>query len=293
MSTNRDIPSALREEVLQALVNSRPGKQAIIAVDAPKQSVEWIGTAGVNEAGKPVTEATPYFIASIDKLYNATITLKLMEADQLDLDKSICDHLPDTVTRGLHQQDGKDRTAEITVRHLLTHTSGLPDWFEDYPKGRPSLADIVFEEGDRALTSEELFGHVRERLKPHFPPQDLTRARQRIRYSDTNFILLAEIIEAVTGQPLHTVHQQILYKPLGLSHTYFLNRSSPLSPTPPPMVLHVKGEPLHIPLLIQSIKGIYSTASDMMRFIRLLMQGDVFEKPETLAAMMSGCVRIT
>ena len=288
MSMNRNISSALQNDLFQALVDSRPGKQAIVAIDAPKQSVQWIGAAGVNAAGEAVTKKTPYFIASIDKLYNATIAMKLMEADQLDLDKSICDYLPDAITQGLHLLEGKDRTAAITIRHLLTHASGLPDWFEDYPKRSPSLADIVFEEGDRELTRDELFGHVRDRLKPHFPPQDLTKTRQKIRYSDTNFILLAEIIEAVTGQPLHEVHQQLLYEPLGLSHTYFLNHSSPLSPTPPPMVLRVKGEPLHIPLLVQSIKGIYSTAADMMRFIRLLMKGDVFEKPETLATMMNG-----
>ncbi len=47
------------------------------------------------------------------------------------------------------------------------------------------------------------------------------------------------------------------------------------------------GEPMHIPLLLQSIKGIYSTTADMMTFLRRLMQGELFENPETLTAMMS------
>ena len=188
---------------------------------------------------------------------------------------------------------GRDRTTEITLRHLLTHTSGLADWFEDYPKGGAKLAGIVFEEGDRNLAIEELTGHVRDRLRPHFPPQDLAARRSRIRYSDTNFILMVEIIEAVTGQPLHEVHQRMLYEPFGLTHTYFPDQSQPLVPTSPPMVLRVNGVPLHIPLLIRSIKGIYSTAADMMKFIRLLMKGELFGKPETLAAMMSNWRRFS
>lgn len=274
------------EELLHELAGSRKGKQAIIAVDAPKQSLHWIGAVGQTMAAESVTSTTPYFIASIDKLYNATISMMLAERGDLDLDQSICNYLPESLTRGLHQYGGRDLTAEITVRHLLTHTSGLPDWFEDYPKGGSNLSGIVFEEGDRTLTVEELIRHVRDHLRPHFPPQDLAR-RGRIRYSDTNFILVAAIIEFVTGLPLHEAHTRMLYKPFNLCQTYFLDQSQSLVPTSSPMILRANGVPLHIPLLIQSVKGIYSTAADQMKFIRLLMKGEPFDRPETLPAMMS------
>jgi D-alanyl-D-alanine carboxypeptidase len=283
MSINSDLARALLDDLLCKLTRNRQGKQAIVAVETPNQSFSWIGTSGETTAGNPVEENTPFFIASIDKLYNATIAMMLAEKGKLDLDQSICNYLPTTITRGLHQYGGRDHTAEITLRHLLTHSSGLPDWFEDYPKGGASLANNVLENGDRKLSITELMGHVREHLKPHFPPQDLATRRRKIRYSDTNFILLVEIIEAVTGLPLHEVHQRMLYEPFGLSQTTFFSQGQPLTP----MVLRANGKPLHIPLLIQSVKGIYSTAADMMKFISKLMQCELFENPSTLTAMMS------
>lgn len=286
MPENTELARELLQDLLHKLARSRKGKQAIIAVDAPNQSFQWIGSAGDTITGEPVTENTPYFIASIDKLYNATIAMMLAESGTLDLGQSICDYLPETITQGLHRVDERDRTAEITLMHLLTHTSGLADWFEDYPKGGSNLSTIVFKEGDRHLGIDELASHVREHLKPHFPPQDLASQRPRIRYSDTNFILMAAIIEAVTGLPLHEVHTRMLYKPFHLSQTYFLNQSQALAPTSSPMVLRANGLPLHIPSLIQSVNGIYSTAADQMKFIRLLMKGKLFAKSETLTAMM-------
>ncbi len=288
MSVNKDLARESLEDLLRGVVASSKGRQAIMAVDAPKQSFRWTGSAGTNEAGEALSENTPFFIASIDKLYNTTLAMILAESGTLDVDQSICHYLPATTTRGLHQAGGRDRTAEITLRHLLTHSSGLPDWFDDHPEGGSSLAGIVLEEGDRMLSIEELAAHVRDRLKPHFPPQDLAAKRRRIRYSDTNFILLVEIVEAVTGRPLHEVHRRMLYEPLGLTQTFFPGRSRPLTPTSPPMVLRANGRPLHIPLLIQSVNGIYSTAADMMNFIRRLMQGELFGNPETLTAMTSG-----
>lgn len=287
MQGDPDRAIKLLEELLRGLMKSKLRNQAIVAIEAGDRSFRWVGTAGMTAAGQPVVEDTPFFIASIDKLYNAAVAMLLVESGKLDIEKSICAYLPDTITRGLHHYGGRDRTGEITVRHLLTHTSGLADWFEDYPRKGPSLADTVFEEGDRIVTVEELTCHVRDRLRPHFPPQDLAARRPKTRYSDTNFMLVVEIIEAVTGLPLHEVHKQMLYAPLGLRKTYFPDHSQPPVPTSSPMILRVKGEPLRIPLLIQSVKGIYSTAADMMEFMRQLMKGGVFQRHETLTAMLS------
>ena len=287
MPDNTDVIIGRLQELLRGLTTRKSIEQAIIAVESGDQSFRWIGTEGETITGDQVVEETPFFIASIDKLYNATIAMMLSEAGRLYVDEPITAYLPGTITRGLHQYRGIDFSEKITVRHLLSHTSGLADWLEDYPKGCPSLIDKVLEEGDRMLTIEELATYVRDRLRPHFPPQDLSAKRQKARYSDTNFMLIIAIIEAVTDQPLHEVHEQMLYKPLALRHTYFPEFSQPLDPTPDPMVLRVKGQPLSIPLLIRSVRGIYSTASDTMSFLRRLMRDEVFQNPETLAAMQN------
>ena len=101
--------------------------QAIVAVESGDRSFGWTGAEGLTASGYKVVEDTPFFIASIDKLYNATITMMLDEAGQLDVDELITTYLPQTITCKLHRYEGIDFSEKITVRHLLTHTSGLAD----------------------------------------------------------------------------------------------------------------------------------------------------------------------
>jgi D-alanyl-D-alanine carboxypeptidase len=97
----------------------------------------WEGAHGVADPdGTTVTTASRYPIASVTKLYTTVVVLRLVEQGQLRLEDRLTDLLPAEVTSGLHVQDGVDRTGEITVEHLLGHTSGLPDYYEDAPRWR-------------------------------------------------------------------------------------------------------------------------------------------------------------
>jgi len=273
-------------KLLGGLASRTPIQQAIIALESGDRSFRWVGAAGETDSdGTPVREETPFFLASIDKLFNATVAMLLNESGRLDLDVPIATYLPSTVTHGLHQFGGMDYSESITVRHLLSHTSGLADWLEDYPKGRPCLIDRLLDMGDMTFTIENVAAVVREQLKPHFPPQDPFSKRPKVRYSDTNYMLLIGIIEALTGEPLHQVQEQMLFKPLDLRHTYFPGYSQPMDPTPKPMILRANGRPLHIPLFIRSVRGMYSTIADTLTFLRKLMRNEVFQKPGTLASM--------
>ena len=280
------------QEILHGLVERPNIRQAIAAVKSPRHSIEWVGTAAAsNSAVEKPNPDTPFFLASIDKLFNATITMKLYEKGLVDLEQTIVSLLSSDVLNGLHVFNGTDYTSQITIRHLLTHTSGLPDWLEESPKGGKSLVDQVLEEGDRPMTFEQFSRLVAEDLTPHFPPQDLSKGRPKIRYSDSNFILLIRIIEKITGNPLHKVHQDLLYEPLGLNHTYFPGQSEPLAPTPPGMPLLANGKPIEIPHLLDFLRGIYSNTGDMLTFMQRLTGGVIFEKPETLSLMMDDWLR--
>jgi CubicO group peptidase (beta-lactamase class C family) len=291
MSDKKDVTIWRLEGLLRQLMNRKPIVQAVVAVETGDRSSCWVGTGGVTASGDQVVEGTPFFIASIDKIYNTVIIMMLSESHRLDINEPISAYLPTPFTRGLHRYHGVDLSEKITVRNLLTHTSGIADWLEDYPKGGPSLIESILKEGDRSFTIEELTAYVRDHLRPHFPPQDLTGKFPKARYSDTNFILVIAIIEAVTGQPLHEVHQNMLYEPLGLRQTYFPGLSRPTASAVDPITLRAEGEPLSIPLLIESVRGIYSSSADMITFLRGLISGQVFRTPETLAAMQSNWFR--
>lgn len=73
------------EDLLAGLTKSKPGKQAIVAVESFDESFRWVGTAGKTAAGTAVAEDTPFFIASIDKLYNATLAMMLVESGKLGI----------------------------------------------------------------------------------------------------------------------------------------------------------------------------------------------------------------
>ena len=275
------------QTLLQDLLSQSRIKQAIIALETGDGVFRWIGAAGeANPDGTSMTANTPFFIASIDKLFNAIIVMKLSERGQLDLDSSISAYLPREFTAGLHRMGGVDYSDQITIRHLLGHTSGIPDWLEGRPKRGRSFVDRVLDDGDVALDFNDIVSIVREQLKPHFPPQDFSAKRQKVRYSDTNFILLVAIIEAVTGSQLHEVHEELLFRPLDMRYTYFPGHSSPLDPTPEATVLRFEGRPLEIPLFIRSIGGIYSTADDTLAFLRSVVRGEIFQNPATLATML-------
>lgn len=273
------------DHLLENLTSRKPIKQAIIALENIDKSFQWIGTTGITDADKKVTQNTPFFLASIDKMYNATIVLKLSENGELNLYDKISTYLPDTLTKGLHQLNGVDYTERITVRHLLSHTSGLADWLEDSPKNGKSLVDQVVEEGDREIALEDMAVLVRDWLQPHFPPQDLTAKRPKVRYSDTNYMLLIAIIEEVTGQPLAEVHKKMFIEPMDLRHTFFPGHSRPIDPTPDPMILRVNGQKLLIPHFIHSIRGMYSTTSDALTFLRHFVQNDIFDNQNTFSIM--------
>lgn len=275
------------QKQLDNLASQKTIKQAIMAVESGDQSFCWSGAAGeTSQGGMRVSTDMPFFIASIDKLYNAVIVFLLSEQDKLNLNDPISAYLPSYLTRGFHTLNGTDYSGKLTVRHLLSHTSGLADWLEDAPKYGQSLAQQVLKQGDRALTFEEIAEVVRG-LKPHFLPQDFSSSRVKVRYSDTNFILIIALIEAVCGLPLHQVHADMLYTPLGLRHTYFPGFSQPLDPTPAPVPLRADGRVIEIPGLIASFRGINSTAGDTIAFLRKLARNEVFQKEETFACMQA------
>jgi CubicO group peptidase (beta-lactamase class C family) len=165
--------------------------------------------------------------------------------------------------------------------------SGLADWLEDRPKGGHSLVEQLLSEGDRAISFEEIVHYVRDRLLPHFAPQSLASRRPKVRYCDTNFILLAAIIEAVAGQPLHRVHEQMIYQPLNLRQSWMAGYSRPLDATAAAATLWAGDRPVEIPLMMRSSWGMYSTAQDALTFLEALTKNRIFERPTTFGLMQA------
>jgi D-alanyl-D-alanine carboxypeptidase len=144
-----------------------------------------------------VTADAQFRIASITKLFVATVVLQLAQENRLRLD--------DVLSRYVSSFPGGDR---ITLRHLLNHTSGVPDFELADGFGEGLLADR-----QRRWRTDEILALVTG-VRPDFPPGT------RYSYSNTGYVLLGEVIRAVTGATWAAEVRRRIIDPLHLVHTY-------------------------------------------------------------------------
>lgn len=276
---------------LQAAVEGLAGRKqiphVILGVATGDDSFHWTGAAGpADSSGAAVQPDSPYFVASVTKLYIASAVLQLVERNQVDLDEPMLTYLPEDRVGGIHRVGDEDHTPEITVRHLISHTSGLPDYLEDAPRGGESMYRRLSRGEDQAWDFDEAIRIVREDLTAHFTPRTLGDKPVRARYSDTNFQLLIAIVEAVTGQAIHEVFTERIFEPLGLGQTYLPGHSDPSKPASAPVAgLWAKDRQLDLPGAMSSFNDLYSTTDDTLRFMQALVTGELFDDPGTFELM--------
>ena len=221
-----------------------------------------------------LTVQDQYFIASTTKLYTTAVIMCLKADNKLDLDDPISNFLSSDILSKLHIYKGVDYSNKITIRHLLSQTSGLPDYFEGKKgNGKTLLYEISEEQKDQSWTSEEAIA-LAKTMQPLFTPGAVGKAH----YSDTNYQLLGLIIEKISQQTLEENYTKYIYKKLGLKNTYLFTSSSEV-----PKSLHYKKDELAIPLAMSSFRadgGIVSTAAESFVFLKAFFDGTLF--PETL-----------
>lgn len=258
--------------------NDKSVRNCVLSVMKGDGSFSWSGAAGVarQDGQVPMTKDTPVFIASITKLYTATVIMRLYEKGSLSLDDPMSKYLPRDLIQGIHVYKGKDYSNEITIEQLLSHTSGIADYYDEKPKGGKSLFEVFLEEPNRTWTVVETIERARKDLKPNFPPGTDSS------YSDTNFQLLGKIIEAVTGKPLQAAYEDFIFCPLGLKHTWLIGHpefQSGSSATP--------ADVFYKDMNINKMRsngsywadgGIVSTAEDMITFLKALNEGRIVTK---------------
>ncbi|NJN17104.1 MAG: beta-lactamase family protein [Oscillochloris sp.] len=245
-----------------AAINA-PG--AVLAVERTGYA-PWVGVYGQADlAGNlPMEPLSRLRIASLTKPYVAVVTLQLVQEGWLLLDHSVEHWLPGLVPGG----------ERIQVRHLLSHTSGLPEYMTGGFVGK------VRREPERVYTPPEL---VAEALR--YPRRFAPGAAGRWSYSNTNYILLGLIIEAVTRNSLEHELQQRILTPLGLRNTAM----APARATGEGLARGYVRQNDYTELNMSfawAAGGLTSTADDTLRFANALFAGRLL-RPEYLALMRS------
>jgi CubicO group peptidase (beta-lactamase class C family) len=236
----------------------------------------------------PSSAGGRYFIASATKLYVSAIVMQLVEEASVDLDVPAARYLAPSVMQGIHMFGEVDSSERITVRELLSHTSGIADYFEQPRSDGRSQFEAVLDQ-DFGWSFEDVLRIAKEQMQPRFPPSTPGKAF----YSDTNYQILGALIEAIAGTPFEAaVHERIIRR-LGLTDTYpfsveTLHRYAEIA-----AMLYGK-QRVHIPKAMASVRadgGIVSTARDGIKFLEAFMGGALFS-PRYLEEMQRSWRRI-
>ena len=183
------------ERLLVEFLGEQDGGIAVLSI---RDGTTTSAVAGVaNAAGDPIAADTPFRVGSISKPFVATMVLQLVDEGSVDLDEALSTYLPNTPIGG-----------DVPIRMLLNHRSGLPNYSD-----QSEFVPDVFEDRSRVFTPDEILAWVEGSVTDE-PGQPFA-------YSDTNYILLGQLIQRVTGTDLDTALRQRISEPLGLEATRF------------------------------------------------------------------------
>ena len=215
----------------------------------------------------PLTSRSSFNLASVAKQFTAAAIMILFENKQLQLDDPAAKHLSELAY-----------LPEITIRHLLHHTAGLPD-----------IYNILESTWDKSkVAGNEVMLEIFARTKP----KPLFRPGEKMQYSNTAYIVLASIVEKVAGLPFYKFLEDRIFVPLGMndSFAYYLTMKEYPRPTRVFGMKRENGQLLLNDLIFcDGMRGdgnVYSSLEDLLQWDRALY-GEKLLKPESIRLMFT------
>lgn len=272
----------LQAEIESSLSGDRSLPGISVTVLAPSRGFAWSGACGrVAFEGEDLRPDHVFRIASVTKVYTAATVMRLVEQGVLGLQDPLTQHLGAPSLIGLRAA-GHD-PGQITLFHLLTHTAGLADHATS-----DAYRQAVEAQPQRRWSRQEQIDLAMRLSGP------LAGPGQRFSYADTGYLLLAEVVERASGQPLPSAMRERLgFARLGLVQTHF----ETLEPKPARQLRAHQYIGTWDVLDIDASCDLYgggglvSTTREVAIFLRGLLRGELFERPQTLAmALMTPTV---
>ncbi len=242
------------DDLFQRL-HSRAGFNGAI-IYAEKGRLVYKGAFGMADFRKKdaITIKTPFQLASVSKMFTATAIMILKEKNQLDFDDTVTKYIPDFPYKN------------VTIRHLLNHRSGLIRYM--------SLAHDKWKNKNIALTNDDvLVLYTEHKPDPYFSPD------HGFHYCNTNYAILASLIEKISGVSYGSFLKMHIFRPLGMANSFVYQLSRQ---TEVPSYIHsgatgyryrgwrkiaVRDNYLNG---VVGDKGVYSSAEDMFKFDQAL-----------------------
>jgi len=265
------------DDGLQSIVDGlvEGGYPAAMATRTDPDGTRHEVRAGVADraSGDPVPADGEVRIGSASKTFTAVVVLQLVEEGRIALDTAIGKYLP-----GMVKGEGVDASM-ITVRQLLQHTSGLPEYAD-------LIAADAFAVRDTYRSPHTMLGIAAQRPAA-FP------AGERYEYSNTGYLVLGLLVEAITERPLYEEIDARIVDALGLTHTYLPREGERKIRGDHPKGYHVtnagKLRDISVadPSWTWAAGAMVSTPSELNDFMRAVLNGKLLEKP-TMKQMLTG-----
>lgn len=261
--TDSDVSHRLQSAVEAQVAAGAPG--ALARVEAPRVGLVWAGSAGylARDGGRALGPGDAFRVASATKSVTAVVVVRLAGEGRLALDEPLSEQLTPELLDRWRALDALPRT---TVRQLLTHTAGVPNYF-----GEQSFMARVREEPGRAWRPVELVDHAAAHGTPPFPPG------QGFQYSDTGFVIAAILAERATGRQLHEIYRELVFDPLGMDETWLEGHEPARNPEPAHHYTDELDWTTINPTIDWAGGGLVTTAPDLARFVRGLWSGQIVD----------------
>lgn len=267
MSQQALIESEIQAALDRCVAAGAPG--AVIAIDAPVLGISFYKASGLFERQRArlLRPEDPFRAASVTKAVTAATAVRLAAEGRWDLDAPVAPFLPPHLLDLLRELDRLPNIEALTVRRLLDHTSGLPDYFFD-----DAFQARVQADPDRMWQPSELVQAALEKKRLDFPPgTDFS-------YGDTGYVLAGLAIERLTGEPLAQVYRSRIFVPLKMDTTYLEWHEPPRGSE---LSHHYDGDR---DLLTMNTSfdwaggGVVSTAGELVKFLRGLFNGALLDE---------------
>lgn len=209
------------------------------------------GYNGFAQDGKqvPIDENVPLHVASISKTLTAMATLKLVDAGKLKLEDHLTQYFP------------QFPYPDVTIFTLLSQRSGLPKYEHFIEKIQPQPVEL----SKKYISNQDVL-NLLIRYKP-----ELARATNSgFMYCNTNYALLALVIEKITKTPFPEAMQQMIFRPLKMEHTYIFQEKDTLSASKSFYQRGPKVYPYDRLDLIYGDKNVFTTPRDLLNFSKAL-----------------------
>jgi D-alanyl-D-alanine carboxypeptidase len=243
------LPDTVQAQVDEALDHGFDG--IIVYVDQAGKEPGFYAAGWHDRKAKiPANPHALFKIASITKLYVAVATTKLVKEGRLSLDKTLAEYFPELAGR-------IENSDKITLRHMLQHRSGIPNFVDhpDYWKNPPK-------------NKQETLGYALDLPADFEPGEDYG-------YSNTNYMLISDLIDKVVGYPHQQYIKEEILIPLGLKNTF-----GSLSEVDIDDVMSGYYVGIDEDFKYEDTGLIIATAEDVGTFIRALNDGSVFNEGE-------------